>query len=299
MSVINETYYPALMQIIEQDPSAADRLGLQCPICMELMNISTEQGQPIRDDHTAYVLPCKHIVGLSCGVTLIAHGLGAGNTLSCPSCRADLFYRGCRHPNIKGTLINLHEDWRARMNDSIEESSRIDEFCAGCYVDFMTHRLTTIAFDEIDFSTILVGRRLLQLSYKWGEKVFVPPSAPRDAPVFMEVAMLPSMANACERVREYLAKLLGVPADKAAEIEFHWKVLQIQEDPDGVLDIQDLLKVRNQAEYLLFTTTVLRVTPDLTRETIARDNMLDLCRLLTFQQEIDDRVRDSMVRVPN
>ncbi|KAM0232904.1 hypothetical protein ACHAP5_010566 [Fusarium lateritium] len=297
MSVINETYFPALMQIIDQDPSTLDRLGLQCPICMELMPVSSERGLSIHNNHCAYVLPCKHMVGVSCVATLISHGLGAGNTHSCPSCRADLSHPGCRHPNIKGTLMLMHEGWRARMNDSIEESSRIEEFCAGCYVDFMTHRLTTIAFDEFDFSTILVDRRLLQLSYKWGEKVFLPPSAPRDAPVFMEVAMLPSMENACERAREYLAKLLGVPADKVAELEFHWKVLQLQEDPDDALDIKNLINLRNQAEYLLFITTVFRATPDLTREAVAHDNMLDFCRLLTLQQEINARMRETMGRV--
>ncbi|SPJ82069.1 uncharacterized protein FTOL_09474 [Fusarium torulosum] len=291
---INETYFPALMQILDQDPSAAERLGLQCPICMELMTIDTTDDFSGLNSHNAYVLPCKHIVGLSCIATLIVHNGETGTAHRCPTCRADLFHSGCQHPNIRGTIIRLSQACRAAVNISVLNSNRIDEFCVDCYVEYITQRLTNIAIDEFDFSNLVTGRRAVQLTYKIGGIVFTSLSFPRNATTIMELPILPNLRNATERAREYLAKLLGVPADKTAELEFCLTLIEI--NPVHGPDLLNELLFRGQREYMQDAAVALQ-RPGVTREFIANDSMLGFCRMMTFQQEINAQMRSQITRI--
>jgi hypothetical protein len=291
---INETYFPALMQLLDQDPSAAERLGLQCPICMELMTIDTTGDFSGPNSHNAYVLACKHIVGLSCAVTLIVHNGQTGTAHRCPTCRADLFHSGCQHPNIRGTIIRLSQACRAAVNTRVLNNSRIDEFCADCYVRYITHRLIQIAIDEFDFSNLVTGRRAVQLAYKIGRTVFKSGSFPRNVTTIMELPILSNLRNATERAREYLAKLLGVSADKTAELEFCLTLIEI--NPVHGPDPLNELLFRGQREYIQDAAALLQ-RPGVTRESIANDSMLGFCRMMTFQQEINAQMRSVAVRV--
>ncbi|KAG5658574.1 hypothetical protein KAF25_010755, partial [Fusarium avenaceum] len=222
MSTVNENHFPELMKVITEDPSAVERLDLACPICMQSITINNSNDSPGTDSHDAYVLPCKHIVG---------------TTYRCPSCRADLIHSGCGHPNTKGTLLRLSNAWRLAMYISVLDSNRTDEFCVSCYFDFITHRLTMIAFNEFDFSNFVTGRRVVKLFPKWGEKVYKSLSCPKNTTTIMELPIQPILRNTIERIRQTVARMLDIPADKTAELEFHLTLVELNptQGPEALL----------------------------------------------------------------
>jgi hypothetical protein len=158
-------------------------------------------------------------------------------------------------------------------------------------VEYITYTLTKIAIDEFDFSDLATDRRVVQFSYKIGERVIKSDAFPKNATPIMDLPILPSLRNAIERAREYLAKLLGIPADKTAELEFCLTLIEINQF-HGPLD--EIL-LRDQRVHMREVVAALQRS-GVTRESIANDNMLEFCRMMTFQQEINARMR-SAVRI--
>ncbi|WZH41011.1 uncharacterized protein QYS62_001953 [Fusarium acuminatum] len=289
MSTVNETYFPELLKIITEDPLAAERLDLECPICKESTTINNSNDPTGFGSHDAYILPCMHIVGLSCATNLILHDRKTETTHRCPTCRADLFHSGCGHPNTKGTLLHLSEAWRPTMIINILDSNRLDEFCMACYFEFITDRLTRIAFDESDLSNFVTGGRVVKLFLKWEEKVYKALSCPKNTTTIMELPIQPILKNAIERIREPMAKLLNVPADKTAELEFHLVLLELN-------PAQDLESLLHEFSFLSQITDMQDVAvalqrPGVSRESIANENMLQLCQTMTSGQELNAQVR--------
>lgn len=290
MSTVNENHFPELMKVITEDPSAVERLDLECPICMQSITINNSNDSPGTDSHDAYVLPCKHIVGMSCAVEHIHHDLMTGTTYRCPTCRADLIHSGCGHPNTKGTLLRLSNAWRLAMYISVLDSNRTDEFCVSCYFDFITHRLTMIAFNEFDFSNLVTGRRVVKLFLKWGEKVYKSLSCPKNTTTIMELPIQPILRNAIERIRQPVARMLDIPDDKKAELEFHLTLVELNptEGPEVLLyEFSFLSQISDMQDVSMALQR-----PGVSRESLANENMLRLCHAMSSGHELNAQVRN-------
>ncbi|CAJ0549688.1 Ff.00g033010.m01.CDS01 [Fusarium sp. VM40] len=249
MSTVNENHFPELMKVITEDPSAAERLDLECPICMQSITINNSNDPPGTDSHDA----------------------------------------GCGHPNTKGTLLRLSNAWRLAMYISVLDSNRTDEFCVSCYFDFITHRLTMIAFNEFDFSNLVTGRRVVKLFLKWGEKVYKSLSCPKNTTTIMELPIQPILRNAIERIRQTVARMLDIPADKTAELEFHLTLVELNptQGPEALLDELSFL---SQISDMQDVSMALQ-RPGASRESIANANMLRLCHAMSSGHELNAQVR--------
>ncbi|KAI6750932.1 hypothetical protein HG530_014382 [Fusarium avenaceum] len=289
MSTVNENHFPELMKMIDDDPSVAERLDLECTVCKKSITFSRDDS-PGFGRHDAYVLPCQHIVGLSCATELLLHNRSTGTPHRCPTCRADLIHSGCGHPNTKGTLLRLSEAWRLPMYISVLDSNRTDEFCVSCYFDFITRRLTMIAFNEFDFSNLVTGRRVVKLFLKWGEKVYKSLSCPKNTTTIMELPIQPILRNTIERIRQPVARMLDIPDDKKAELEFHLTLVELNptEGPEVLLHEFSFL---SQISDMQDVSMALQ-RPGVSRESLANENMLRLCHAMSSGHELNAQVRN-------
>jgi hypothetical protein len=172
---------------------------------------------------------------------------------------------------------------------NILDSNRLDEFCMACYFEFITDRLTRIAFDESDFSEFVTGGRVVKLFLKWGEKVYKALSCPKNTTTIMELPILPILKNAIERTRKPMAKLLNVPADKTAELEFHLMLLELN-PAQGLESLLHEFSFLSQIADMQEVAVALQ-RPGVSRESIANENMLQLCQTMTSGQELNAQVR--------
>ncbi|RGP58858.1 hypothetical protein FSPOR_11756 [Fusarium sporotrichioides] len=139
MSSVTETYFPHLLEILKQDPSAVERLKLDCGMCMEEMTSDGEVKHelPNGDDcfsHRAYIFPCGHIFGLSCVMRLRNHtfheSLHRRVENKCPTCRQRLHYIPCKCPHVLGVLLEVEE---AKRQEMLYKIDRIKSMCDRCF----------------------------------------------------------------------------------------------------------------------------------------------------------------------
>ncbi|EEU40282.1 uncharacterized protein NECHADRAFT_76393 [Fusarium vanettenii 77-13-4] len=83
---INESYWPTLRKILEEDPSGMDRLSLECMMCKSPM--STKENEHVKDenggDHRAIILLCGHLIGFSCLADHLMYRKTHGLPPGCP-----------------------------------------------------------------------------------------------------------------------------------------------------------------------------------------------------------------------
>ncbi|KAG8668533.1 hypothetical protein FPOAC2_07824 [Fusarium poae] len=155
MSLTTETYLPRLLEVLERDPSAAERLRLDCGMCHEEMTTDgvdmceLPNGEPSLT-HVAYILPCGHIFGLSCVVELMHHCLEqhvyGSRQNRCPTCRQRQHFIPCGCPHILGTVLRVEEASRKVILDRIKKIECMCDRCFSCELIQLAYIMT----EEVD-----------------------------------------------------------------------------------------------------------------------------------------------------
>ncbi|CAG7563883.1 unnamed protein product [Fusarium equiseti] len=148
MSSTTENYLPSLMEIVQADPSAANRANPLCGICREPMTLDEDVPNinliPYlrkvgKIPHAAYVLPCGHIFGLSCAAALLSYDEKHRKCHKCPICRFVLSCSHCWHKGLagghnKGVLLSLSQDKRERMLEVLDAVLKLPTSCLPCFM---------------------------------------------------------------------------------------------------------------------------------------------------------------------
>ncbi|KAF5021286.1 hypothetical protein F66182_6684 [Fusarium sp. NRRL 66182] len=102
MEPITETWWPRFREAVEADIFKRRPIQLACSICQEL--ITTNSSEPSHSNvdgtsHAAVIIPCGHIVGLSCLIRWLVHSNRPERNYSrCPACNAKCFHHPrCGH----------------------------------------------------------------------------------------------------------------------------------------------------------------------------------------------------------
>lgn len=148
MSSFPESYLPSLMEIVQADPSAANRVNPVCGICTEPMTVDEDvpnvnlipyYRKIEKIPHAAYVLPCGHIFGLSCADALLDHDEEHQKQHKCPTCRFVLSCSNCWDKDTagghnKGVLLSLSQDKRERMLEVLDAVFQLPASCLPCFM---------------------------------------------------------------------------------------------------------------------------------------------------------------------
>lgn len=148
MSSFPESYLPSLMEIVQADPSTANRVNPICGICTEPMTVDEDvpnvnlipyYPKIEKTPHAAFVLPCGHIFGLSCAEALLDHDEEHQKQHKCPTCRFVLSCSSCWDKGIpgghnKGVLLSLSQDKRERMLEVLDAVLKLPATCLPCFM---------------------------------------------------------------------------------------------------------------------------------------------------------------------
>ncbi|KAF5677594.1 hypothetical protein FHETE_1645 [Fusarium heterosporum] len=276
---INETYFPALMDILSQDPSATESLNLECPICRDVMTTNNEDKVSYSNDeadvnHGAFVLPCGHIIGYSCSREIYNYSTGTGIPHRCPTCRFDLIHTSCQHSHNIGTMLRVGEAQRHSMRLSVENSSRVFDYCVECCLPFIFSQLRGIAMAECDFSSVLTGRRVLILTINKANMEWKSESRLRNTTLVTNLPVFDALKSTNAALGRFLEKLLNLPADEPADFECR---LNLYEGGPGE-NIDSYLRMQN----LMVQVTERRLMgmDPATRNATARNDARSFCSLL-------------------
>ncbi|KAL4722072.1 hypothetical protein ACLX1H_010842 [Fusarium chlamydosporum] len=148
MSAIAETFFHYLMDILDKDPSAVERLDLECGICLDKMTIDQDikvrtSNNELVLSHGAYILVCGHIFGVSCAAKLSDHSEEDMTEHRCPTCRHALEFTRCFCPHNLGTLLRVTPEERKEMADKRAASMKVPEWCFKCGLAQMNSKLTS------------------------------------------------------------------------------------------------------------------------------------------------------------
>ncbi|CAF3515289.1 hypothetical protein SNK03_010936 [Fusarium graminearum] len=188
MSSVTETFFPRLKEILDQDPSAAQRLKLVCGICLEDMSTNEDIIREVREgvtrilhtSHNAYILPCGHIFGLPCVVNL-------RNTTKtvrdlehqCPICRFPLYFEPCGCLDNIGVVLKVEGDGYQKMFERIRRLDFLNMSCIKCelvgiYTEMIQPKLEVSGGVEVEPSEMQIraeiGIPLAMLCFKKSER---------------------------------------------------------------------------------------------------------------------------------
>lgn len=141
---ITDTYWPTIKKTLMEDPSARECLDIECAICWEPITVRDDDHATEDLDmfggttHEACVLPCGHILGLSCMKKMSVNDWEEAKDSHCPYCRFSLHHERCMHHVAKPVI-----DWNNldRMSLTIPEGGELKTDCMVCTLDSMGHSL--------------------------------------------------------------------------------------------------------------------------------------------------------------
>ncbi|KAI1011103.1 hypothetical protein LB504_002245 [Fusarium proliferatum] len=157
--LITTAYYPELAKIINNGPTAIERLELECGMCQDKMS-NTE-------DKTcdAIIFPCGHMFCPPCVKEYRTHTLSNDIPYKCPVCRTDLKGKICGCPGDKDTLFEptQHQDESllARLK---EEISNPEGPCVSCQMATLVRNLRRIALYEHDPAPLIKDGHMLRVT---------------------------------------------------------------------------------------------------------------------------------------
>ncbi|RSL49453.1 hypothetical protein CEP53_009154 [Fusarium sp. AF-6] len=174
--LINESYWPRLREILVEDPSGMDRLGLECMICTMPMIVNPHD--PSQDDrvidHRAMILLCGHVVGFSCIYRHFCHRQETRQPFTCPFHGGEpLSHRECGCGHMGWPMPGKVEEFSARPLTTAE-GLLLTPKCIGCTLDDVVRCLTILtdifAPDLSDFlKSFQVAYRIRVKHLIWGE----------------------------------------------------------------------------------------------------------------------------------
>ncbi|KAH7248662.1 uncharacterized protein BKA55DRAFT_676283 [Fusarium redolens] len=156
---VTATYYPELANIINNDPTAIERLELDCLMCKDKMT------NP--EDRTcgAFILPCGHMFCPSCVKNLRTHNQTKRNPHRCPVCRFDLRRKICGCPIDNGTLFKPTQQQDENLLANLqEEVSSLRGCCVTCHLNTLIRGLRQIALYLHDPSQMIKDGHFLRIS---------------------------------------------------------------------------------------------------------------------------------------
>ncbi|KAF5002215.1 hypothetical protein FGRMN_521 [Fusarium graminum] len=276
---INETYFPALMDILQQDPSATGKLNLECPICRDVMTTNDEDKVSYSNDeadvnHGAFVLPCGHIIGYSCSREIYNYSSETGVPHRCPTCRLDLIHTSCQHSHNIGTMLRVGEAQRHSMRLSVENSSRLFDYCVECCLSVILAQLRGIAMTECDLSSVLTGRRILGLTIHRGNIEWRSEGHLRDITLVTNLPVFDALKSTYAALGRFLGGLLNLPADEPADFECCLNLYEggPGEDTESYLQMQDVMVHSTELKLMGMSPA--------TRNATAHDDARSFCSLL-------------------
>ena len=145
---VTETYWPKLRKILESKFIDRTNLDLQCVICYDTMttraedHVSEEVGRYGPCTHQACVLPCGHMIGLSCMARMKLNNYEEEKASLCPCCRFILHHDECLHHTA--TIKFAEDKWRG-IPQTVPEGGEVQDTCTDCILNMMLTGLAYLA----------------------------------------------------------------------------------------------------------------------------------------------------------
>ncbi|KAH7222283.1 hypothetical protein BKA60DRAFT_634147 [Fusarium oxysporum] len=158
---ITATYYPELAGIINNDPTAIERLELDCIMCKDRMS------NP--EDRTcgAFIFPCGHMFCPFCVKEYREHNLSNGIPQKCPVCHFDLSRKICGCPIDDDTLFKPTQQQDENLLAKLqEEISSLKGCCDSCHVATLIHGLRQVALYLHDPAQMIKDGHILRITIK-------------------------------------------------------------------------------------------------------------------------------------
>ncbi|KAI0181279.1 hypothetical protein GGR52DRAFT_26912 [Hypoxylon sp. FL1284] len=140
VTIVNASLYSAIRSVIETlagpngEPATLD---LACAMCWEPLAVPAavaprRRGRARAQRERILVLPCGHFFGHECVEKWVYARYAGGGMLRCPTCRRDVFHRGCGHP-VTGWTVGAGADGPVLgVPLTLPEGGRVALTCARC-----------------------------------------------------------------------------------------------------------------------------------------------------------------------
>ncbi|KAF5624929.1 hypothetical protein F52700_9304 [Fusarium sp. NRRL 52700] len=155
---ITAAYYPELAKIINNDPTAIERLEIECGMCRDKM-ISPED-----KTCSAIIVPCGHMFCPPCLKEYREYSRTNDLPYKCPVCRSDLKGKACGCSGDKDTLFDptqpQDEVLLARLQ---KEISNLGGVCTSCQMSMLAIGLRRIALYFYDPAPIIESGHMLRV----------------------------------------------------------------------------------------------------------------------------------------
>ncbi|KAJ4269952.1 hypothetical protein NW762_001623 [Fusarium torreyae] len=256
---VSETYWPTLKAILDQDPTAALRLDLQCEICLETMTVNDDDILCEPDDeaglhHGAYIIPCGHIFGYKCASELMLHKRENRAHHSCPQCCDCLHSAMCECPLNQGTLLRVGADLQDAIHASVEKSREVVLWCHDCEMRFLLSSLWRIAFLGINFDDILQGLLIVGFTIRTSDKVWEYQSPSPDRRLIRQLEIPRELLEIFQWLGNFVASHHGLKKESGDQWEFEINLYEVSSEEtfaeELALQERQLQVVRERLEHL-------------------------------------------------
>ncbi|KAF5629892.1 uncharacterized protein FTJAE_8399 [Fusarium tjaetaba] len=154
---ITAAYYPELSKIINNDPTAIERLEIECGMCQDKMS------NPEDKTCSAIIFPCGHMYCPPCVKEYREYNRANGINHKCPLCRFDLKGRVCGCPD-KETLFDPTQHQDEGLLDKLkDELSKEKGSCAFCQLSMLVNGLRSIALYIHDPKPLIKDGHILRV----------------------------------------------------------------------------------------------------------------------------------------
>ncbi|KAF9765293.1 hypothetical protein IL306_002380 [Fusarium sp. DS 682] len=174
---ITDTYYPVLLEILKNDPTAFERLDLDCLLCKEKMTFNPEGNfheDPKESElhKGAYILPCGHIFCFSCTVELTKHHKTNRIPHKCPLCDFSLTHLGCKCMHNEGMPFiptkKQDENLLAKVKKKVSKA-----YCVKCQTVALLFGLVRIVLYLHGTSQMIKDGQALGITVKYKNKSYL------------------------------------------------------------------------------------------------------------------------------
>ncbi|KAF4954880.1 hypothetical protein FGADI_4982 [Fusarium gaditjirri] len=154
---ITSTFYPELASIINFDPTALQRLELDCGMCRDRMSNPEDRACDI------LILPCGHMFCSSCIEECREHE----RAHKCPVCRFDLAHKICGCPIEEDIVFKpTPEQDHTVLVKMQAEISRLRGTCDACDVGTLVHGFRQVALFLHDPAQLIKDGHILRVTIR-------------------------------------------------------------------------------------------------------------------------------------
>ncbi|KAF4445919.1 hypothetical protein F53441_10390 [Fusarium austroafricanum] len=134
-------YWPNIKDMIERGEADLAFLDLDCAICGDQMEIepSGRKNDASNLGHAAHILPCGHIIGLSCLHEAWNYASENFIDILCPDCKTNVDYSACGH-TCYGMPVPPSMDKLDSLPPLITDGGKIADYCRSCLINDMLAR---------------------------------------------------------------------------------------------------------------------------------------------------------------